>query len=225
MSALILMRHGQASFDASTYDALSEAGLEQARASGAWLSRRGLSLTAAWHGPKQRHADTARHMLAVPATAIRSVVTSGLDEFAEGEELLDAAATLFGRPMRGPEGPSRREQLRCYDAAIEAWSRGRLEIPGRPDIQAFRRGVRRWLGGVVGAPAGGEGQQVLAVTSAGVVAAVTCEVLRLPDEQWLALLRVIHNASITEIMFSKGRCGLRTFNSIGHLPPELLSSI
>ena len=29
MSALILMRHGQASFDASTYDALSEAGLEQ----------------------------------------------------------------------------------------------------------------------------------------------------------------------------------------------------
>ncbi len=225
MSTLILMRHGQASFGASTYDALSEAGLEQARASGAWLGRRGDALTSAWHGPKLRHADTAEHVLAVSATAVRSVMTPGLDEFAEGEELLDAAVTLFGRPMSGPEGPSRREQLRCYDAAIEAWSRGRLEIPGRASFHDFRLAVRQWLDGVVGAPGGVSGQHVLAVTSAGVVAAATCEALGLPDDRWLALLRVIHNASITELAFSKGRCGLRSFNSIGHLPPELLSAI
>jgi hypothetical protein len=63
------------------------------------------------------------------------------------------------------------------------------------------------------------------VTSAGVVGAAVCEVLELPDAQWCALVRVIRNASLTEVVFTKGRCGLRSFNGAGHLPGRLTSSI
>jgi hypothetical protein len=50
-------------------------------------------------------------------------------------------------------------------------------------------------------------------------------VLGLPDSQWHSLLRVIHNASITEVVFSRGRSGLQSFNGIGHLPAALISAM
>jgi len=225
MSTLVLMRHGQASFGEARYDALSETGRAQARSTGAWLGERGETLSAVWHGPRQRQVDTAALVIAEAGIAYRPQFTPGLEEFAEGEEVLAAAAELFGRPMTGPEAPPRAEQLRCYDAAYDAWSRGDLDIPGRVPFGEFRLGVRQWLHDVVAAPDAPSGQRILAVTSSGVVGAVVCEVLGLPDEQWCPLVRLIHNASLTEIVFSKGRTGLRAFNSTGHLPRELTSSI
>ena len=69
------------------------------------------------------------------------------------------------------------------------------------------------------------GQHTLAVTSAGVICALTCEVLGLDDTRWAELLRVLGNASVTEIVYSGGRCTLRSFNSTGHLPQGLGSGI
>jgi broad specificity phosphatase PhoE len=225
MSTLVLMRHGQASFGEARYDALSETGRAQARSTGAWLGARGEILSAVWHGPRRRQVDTAALVIAGAGITHRPQLAPGLEEFAEGEEVLAAAAELFGRPMTGPEAPPRAEQLRCYEAAYEAWSRGELDIPGRVPFGEFRLGVRQWLEEVVAVPGRPSGQRILVVTSSGVVAAAVCEVLGLPDEQWCPLVRLSQNASLTEIVFSRGRTGLRTFNSTGHLPRELTSSI
>lgn len=225
MSTLVLMRHGQASFGEARYDALSEVGTAQAQATGAWMRERGDTFGAVWCGPRQRHVDTATQVLAGARVASRPALATGLEEFAEGEEVLAAAALLFGRPMTGPAAPPRLEQLRCYEAAYEAWSRGELDIPGRDSFRAFRLTVRIWLCDVVAAPASASGQRILAVTSAGVIGAAVCEILGLPDAQWCALVRLIQNASLTEVVFSRGRCGLRSFNSAGHLPARLASSI
>lgn len=225
MSTLLLMRHGQAAFGETRYDVLSDVGVAQAQATGAWMRERGDAPTTVWHGPRQRHAETAAQVLAGAGTGFGSQLVHGLDEFAEGEEVLDAATVLFGRPMSGPEAPARREQLRCYEAAYEAWSRGELDIPGRASYGEFRLGVRQWLRDVVAVPGAPAGQQILAVTSGGVIAAAVCDVLGLPDAQWCALVRVINNASTTEIVFSQGRVGLRTFNSAAHLARELISPI
>lgn len=225
MSVLILMRHGQASFGEARYDELSALGRRQAQATGRWLRERGEAVTSVRHGPRIRQADTAGLVLAASGLDVSPEPAAGLDEFAEGEEVLAAAAVLFGRPMTGREAPPRTEQLRCYDAAYEAWSKGSLDIPGRAGFAEFRRGVAQWLRESVAAADAPGGQRILAVTSAGVIAGVVCEVLGLPDEHWCPFVRLIQNGSLTEIMFSRGRLGLRSFNSVGHLPPGFATSI
>ncbi len=225
MSSLILMRHGQASFGAERYDTLSGAGLQQADAVGRWLRERGQLLSDIWHGPRRRQADSACAVVRAMSTTVQPCLAESLDEFGEGEDVLAAAAILFGRPMSGPDAPTRVEQLRCYDQAMAAWSQGNLEIPGRADFRTFRRVVKAWLDQRVGDTAAPSGRCELAVTSAGVIAVALCEVFDLPDERWISLVRVIYNASLTDLVFSGGRCGLRSFNGIGHLPTELLSGI
>lgn len=225
MSLLVLMRHGQASFGADAYDSLSELGHAQAWAAGAWLRERGVRPTALVHGPRQRHADTMRGLLDGAELTVDVRMMSGLDEFGEGEEVLAAAAQLFGRPMSGSQAPSRREQLLCYDEAVAAWVAGTVALPGRQPFTSFRQQVRRWLDDLTRDAERVSGCQVLAVTSAGVVSAAVCEVLGLPDRQWHPLLRMIQNASFTEIVFSRGQFGLRSFNGVGHLPAALVSSI
>lgn len=222
MSSLLLMRHGQAAFGEARYDLLSAVGVAQAEATGAWMRGRGDAPMTVWHGPRQRQAETAARVLAEWGGGPEAVLVSGLDEFAEGEEVLDAACSLFGRPMSGAAAPERREQLRCYEAAYEAWSRAELEIPRRASYSHFRAGVREWLRDVTEGPSG---QRILAVTSGGVIAAAVCETLELPDVQWCALVRMINNASMTEIVYSRGRMALRTFNSVAHLPHRLTSPI
>lgn len=222
MSVLVLVRHGQASFGADNYDALSEVGHAQARAAGDWLRERGSQPSLVWRGPRHRHAQTALDLLDAAGWQVQTQVTSGLDEFGDGEEVLAAAERLFGRPMMGAEAPSRREQLKCYDRTIAEWAAGAIELPGRAPFTTFRAQVRDWLDEVT---AGEGGRHELAVTSAGVVSAAVCEVLRLPDSQWHPLLQVIQNVSFTEIVFSRERRNLRSFNALGHLPASLVSSI
>jgi broad specificity phosphatase PhoE len=224
MSLLILMRHGQALFGADNYDVLSDLGRKQASAAGAWLRQRDQGFFAVWHGPRRRHADIASEAMG-EAMATKSLMAPGLDEFGEREEVLAAEAALFGRTMSGPNAPSRREQLRCYDQAIAKSSQGAVELPGRPGFQSFRSAVRGWLHDRINDGESPTGRCELAVTSAGVISAAVCEALNLPDSQWHPLLRVIQNASISELSFSGGRCGLSSFNSTGHLPERLLSAI
>lgn len=225
MSTLILVRHGQASFAEMRYDALSEAGRAQARATGEWMRGREATMSRILCGPRQRHIDTAKLLLEGTGATAMAEVDEGLDEFAEGEDVLLAAAAMFGRPMMGPEAPPRSEALRAYDLACRAWAKGAVELPGRPRLGAFRRRVGNWLETLVGDADHAAGQRILAVTSAGVVGAVVCEVLGLPDERWHSLVTVIRNASRTELLFSPGRCSLSTFNCVAHLPDELISSI
>jgi len=225
MSSLTLVRHGQASFAVDRYDQLSQLGLEQARALGSWAGATATKWSAVRHGPRRRHADTAAEFVRCAGIAMAPQLDHGLDEFAEGEEILDAAAALFGRPMSGAEAPPRAEQLRCYQAAYQAWARGELEIAGRESYRAFRLRVRRWLDELMDAGGAAGGQRIVAVSSAGVICALVCEVLGLPDDRWTALIRVIQNASLTELLYSEGRCGLRSFNCTGHLPQGLGSAI
>ncbi|WP_418648971.1 histidine phosphatase family protein (plasmid) [Thauera butanivorans] len=225
MSTLILLRHGQAAFGADAYDQLSELGHAQALATGAWLGERAGPLAAVWHGPRRRHADTASGVLAGAGRAFDAVAVAGLDEFGEGEDVLRAAEALFGGPMLGDGAPPRDEQLRCYDRAIAAWAAGDADMPGRMPYTQFRAAVRTWLDALVGTPGRPGGRTELAVTSAGVVAAVVCDVLELPDPHWHRLLRMIGNCSVTEIAFSGSRRGLSSFNATGHLPARLATTI
>jgi len=126
--------------------------------------------------------------------------------------------------MRQVDGRSRLDVLRDYDVTCKAWSLGEIQIEGRSPINEFRGQVRQWFDNLIGEP-DLSGQQVVAVTSAGVISALICEVLDLPNSKWHSLLRVIGNASLTELLFSKGRYSLSSFNGLAHLSNDLNSSM
>ena len=224
MSTLILMRHGQASFGAARYDALSELGQAQARATGLWLRNQGLQPNVVLHGPRQRQAGTAALLLKESGFGIPSHQHTALDEFAEGEEIFSAAEQLLGRSMALDAGRSRLDVLHDYDATCCAWANGEVTIPDRLSLKDFRAQLSQWLSAHTHAQQA-SGQVELVVTSAGSIAALMCEVMGLPDSSWYSLLRVIRNASLTEVLYSKGKVSLLSFNGVSHLPPQLNTSM
>lgn len=224
MSRLILMRHGQASFGAEKYDALSETGQAQARATGDWFRSQPVLLTQVVHGPRRRQADTASLLVHASGTPLDLNLHAGLDEFAEGEEIFRTAESFLGRAMSAGPARSQREVLRDYDSTCQAWGAGQVMIAGRGCLTDFRTECRQWLHTCT-RDNYSSGRQVLAVTSAGVIAALVCEVMNLPDASWTGLLRVIRNASLTEILYTDQQLSLLSFNSISHLPPGLNTSM
>lgn len=226
MSALLLMRHGQAAFGAAVYDALSPIGRAQAETTGGWIAAH-RPTARIWSGPRQRHIETAAAVARASGLPAAAPGGAGLDEFAEGEEVLALGARLGDRlgeklGVATPPGPdAAQRRIRLYNQAIAAWAAGAASIGGRPSFSGFRANVRGWLDAAT-AP-GARGRTELVVTSAGVIAAVVCEVLDLPDARWLELLQSLANASLTEIAFSPGRRGLRSFNAHGHLPPAQIT--
>ena len=223
MSVLVLMRHGQAQFGGSHYDALSELGERQAVATGLHLAQTGSGFDEVQIGPKRRHAGTAAGALRELAGAPTPIVVPQLDEFAEADEILRAAAQLSGLSPERMLALARVEQLRHYDATIAAWMEARVRIDGRPPAEDFRSGVAAWLGELIARPV--RSRRLLVVTSAGVIAAVVAEVLGLPVAHMSQFTRVLRNASLSEIAFSAGRASLVSFNSVTHLPPALVSGI
>lgn len=223
MSVLLLLRHGQASFGAAHYDRLTELGERQAAATGAHFARAGALVDEVQVGPKRRHAATAEGVLAALPEAPRPVTMARLDEFAEATDILHAAEEVCGLTTAQMSALSRSEQLRHYDTTIAAWMQGRVRLAGRPTAAAFRGDVADWLRELVGRAA--RSQTVLAVTSAGVIAAAVAEVLEVPVDRMAMFTRVLRNASLTEIAFSSGRVSLMSFNGVAHLPPELGSNM
>lgn len=224
MSTLVLMRHGQASFGAARYDALSELGQAQARATGQWMRNQGMHPNVVLHGPRQRQADTAALLLKESGYPVFGKQHEALDEFAEGEEIFSAAEQLLGRSMALDEGRSRLDVLRDYDATCRAWANGDVRIPGRLSLGEFREQLRDWFSSHTQAQHAA-GQIEVVVTSAGSIAALVCEVMGLPDANWYSLLRVIRNASLTEVLYSKGKASLLSFNGVNHLPSHLNTSM
>lgn len=223
MSVLLLLRHGQARFGTAHYDVLTELGERQAIETGAYLARAGMRFDEVQTGPKRRHAATAAAVLSALRDPPAPITMPALDEFAEASEILEAAEQICGLPAAELSALPRVEQLRHYDATIAAWMEGRVHLPGRPAAASFRASIADWLRRVVARP--GRSQSILAVTSAGVIAAAVAEVLELPVERMAQLTRVLRNASLTEIAFSVHRMSLVSFNGVSHLPPGIATDI
>ncbi len=224
MSSLILLRHGQAAFGADHYDSISERGRQQALVAGRHFAGRGLRPTRVWLGPRQRHRVTAELALAPLGLTPPEATEAALDEFAEGQQILAAAETRQGVRLRGEGALSGAESARRYAAEIDAWAENRTVIDGVPPVARFRHGVAQWLRRATVEP--DSGQTVLAVTSGGVIAALLAIVLDLPDARLGPFMNAIHNGSVTELVFSRGRTpALVSFNGTGHLPGNLLTRI
>jgi len=224
MSELVLVRHGQASFGADSYDKLSELGVTQVQHLCQHWQSLGQQFDELYCGTLQRQQETAAELLpllADPQGQPRQLDT--LNEYS-GDPLMQ----IYLRKHAINEGfdpaitwPLREERLfqKVFEAATARWIDDALE----PDAQdhefeswsQFRQRVHQTIDDIMSRH--GSGSRVLISTSGGVIAMAMQRVLEIPDRHVISTNWMVHNSSVTRIKYGGGKLSLTQFNSLPHL--------
>ncbi|MBC3841006.1 histidine phosphatase family protein [Streptacidiphilus sp. 4-A2] len=207
MPLICLVRHGQASFGAEDYDALSDLGRTQAVAVGHELARRGLRDPQLVSGTLNRQCDTAQ-LLAAAAGFRRPVQQDA--RWNEYDHL-----ALLARYAPAPQGARPVQEL--LDRALLAWMAD-PDAAGEPAWAAFAEGGAAALAELSAAL--GRGRDAVVVTSGGVLAALCGTLLSLGPEAVVALNRVTVNASVTTLAVGGSGTSLLTFNEHAHFAAD-----
>ncbi len=218
MGRILLVRHGQASFDDDDYDRLSPLGREQSRRLGLWLARSGLRAGGTWAGDMLRHRQTAEACLGALEEAPPLRIDAGFNEYDFREVIrvahpgLADAAALKRHLAAGPD--ARRTFQALFSKALRRWADGGHDAEYTESWTAFRQ---RCLAALQRVAAAAGGREQLVFTSGGPVAAICQEALGLEAARALELSFAIVNASVTGVRARPGRVRLDHFNCYAHL--------
>ena len=223
MSELVFVRHGQASFGAASYDALSERGFEQVRELAKHWLETGESFQAIYSGTLQRQRETATELASVVKDQGAPQHMESLNEY-HGDPLIH----IYLRDHAEREGVAIPDALpikdnKIFQSVLEAasarWIRDELEPQscdkGFEYWGDFKRRVFRSVDQIMAANTGG--RKVLVSTSGGVIALALQRVLGFSDQQAIATNWMVHNSSVTRVRYGGGRVSLLQFNSLPHL--------
>jgi broad specificity phosphatase PhoE len=213
VATFVIVRHAQASFGSRNYDALSTLGVAQAETTGRYFASRGVAFDRMLVGPRVRHAETARRLVG-PRRDFTAV--DALDE-------CGAAHGLMRHVLEHREGAPMSAVVERYLQVLEAWGSGAHEVPGCETRVQFGQRIAGWFDQACADLR--QGERVLVVTSAGVIALLVSDLLQAPAAAWGQLIRTMRNASISELLVSGGRRSLASFNCSAHLEPALVSGI
>lgn len=224
MSELILVRHGQASFGAESYDKLSDKGVEQVKILSQHWQALGERFDHIYSGTLLRQRETAQELLPlVEGEPTASVQLTGFNEY-NGDPLIRAhlrdmreAGDLSG-PAQWPIQDERLFQ-RIFEKATARWIVDDLDP--RDDIADFERWsdfkarVYAALDEVMARH--GSGSRVIISTSGGVIAMALQRVLNFPDDQVIATNWMVRNSAVSRIIYGRGKLSLTQFNNLAHL--------
>ncbi|MPW21071.1 histidine phosphatase family protein [Paraburkholderia sp. CNPSo 3157] len=212
MAELYLVRHGQASLGADDYDRLSVTGEQQGIWLGEYFAQRDIAFDRVMSGTLRRHAQTVDAIWrGLGAPAVECEVHPGLDEYdfhalfrALGEQHTDLAR----RATR-----SSRDFFKALRQVLHLWAEGALDDCAPETWSAFQQRVADARAAIQH----GGGQRVLVISSGGVIAALTQQILHAPAETAIALNMQIRNSSVSHYFFNRETLQLSSFNGIGHL--------
>ena len=223
MSELVFVRHGQASFGAASYDALSERGFEQVRELAKHWLETGESFQAIYSGTLQRQRETATELASVVKDQVAPKRMESLNEY-HGDPLIH----IYLRDHAEREGvtlpdawPIKDNKIfqSVLEAASACWIRDELKPQdcdkGFEYWGDFKRRVFEAVEQIMAANTGG--RKVLVSTSGGVIATALQRVLGFSDQQAIATNWMVHNSSVTRVRYGGGRVSLLQFNSMPHL--------
>lgn len=221
MSVVLLVRHGQASFGADDYDALSEAGHEQARILGRDLARRGVTPTRVIRGGLRRHRETAEGILEGLGSAgvdIPVVVDAGWDEFDFDHVLRVHTPTTEPGSVMATVGDLPPEEQRAifqarFEEATARWTGGVADHEYAESFPAFTARVVAALERAAEATTGTD----LVVSSGGPIGLVTSHILAGDASLWAQLNRVAVNTAVTKVISGRSGLHLSAFNTHTHL--------
>jgi broad specificity phosphatase PhoE len=195
VGAILLVRHGQASFGGADYDVLSPAGERQARCLGAALATRGITPAA---------------LVGQAEWALEVSVDAAWDEF----ELSGLVP-----PTSAGQQPRDRE---AFQDALEAGMHRWAGTAGGPltgeSFAAFAARTESALRTTAARQP--RGATTLVVTSAGVIGWLAASLLGAGAEQWIRLNRVCVNTGVTTLIAGRRGISLVAFNDHSHLGPQ-----
>lgn len=212
MSRIFLVRHGQASWGAENYDALSELGHRQAAATGWWLGGQGIVPARLISGELVRQRDSLVAMVTGAGWVVSRDVDGAWDEY-------DHLAVLAALPADDPvyaasaTADERRAFDAVYAAALRRWVRGEGDYP--ETYAAFTARASGALESLAAALAPKE--DAVVVTSGGVISAIGAHLLDGGPQVWDRLQRTVVNASVTQVRVGARGIHLMSFNEASHL--------
>jgi broad specificity phosphatase PhoE len=217
MGQLLLVRHGQASWDGDDYDVLSERGHQQGALLGRALASRGIRPDVVVSGGMRRHRETVDNVLSGAGLGGVDVeVDAGWDEYDHVSMLAQVPTSFAG------EKPSPAEFQAWMEQATDRWIRGEHEDDYHEPFAAFTARVelalRRAFGGSQGT--------TLVVTSGGPISWVTAALLGGGATLWSRFNVVCVNTGVTKLVTGRRGVTLVSFNEHTHLEgadPELLT--
>jgi broad specificity phosphatase PhoE len=209
MPQILLVRHGQASWDGDEYDVLSPAGSAQSSLLGASLAA--LSPSTVVTGSMRRHRDTASIAVSTAGWSVVPTVDAGWDEF----DHLDVLGR-FPAPYDAKRTPARFQAW--FESAQRRWTDGAHDDEYAEPFGTFRArvedAVRRLADSVDGT--------AIVVTSGGPIAVVAATLLD-PDrvvDLFFRLNPVLTNVSVTKLVVGRRGVTLSTYNEHAFLPPD-----
>ena len=216
MPTVLLVRHAQASFGAEDYDVLSPKGHEQVATLVEDLERRGVSISHVVCGSLVRQKDTARAI--ARAHGLDMSVDERWNEY-EPDLILQAHSTSDVRLESASAGARAPQSSAAFqdelDVALRAWIDAGEDGGAPGSWSAFRSRVQAALDELRGTLVSGD--TAVVVTSGGPIAAAAADALGAPEALFIALNRVLVNASVTRLVSGGRGTTLISFNDYSHL--------
>jgi broad specificity phosphatase PhoE len=217
MGQLLLVRHGQASWDGDDYDVLSERGHRQGMLLGQALAARGIRPDLVLTGGMRRHRETVDNVVAGAGLDDVPVdLDTGWDEYDHVSMLAQVPASFAA------EKPTAAEFQAWMERATDRWVGGDNADDYHEPFAAF---TGRVDGALQRATAASSGSTVLVVTSGGPISWVATALLGGEPSLWSRLNVVCVNTGVTKVVSGRRGVTLVSFNEHTHLEgdPELLT--
>lgn len=212
MPHLYLVRHGQPDFTGD-YDSVTTLGASQARWLGAHFASRGLRFARVASGTLRRQVATCDLVTLQMIDAPDAVRDARFNEY-DHASLLSFFASDRMQELRSRG--DRAGYFRAIRNALQAWSRHEGALAGGETWADFGGRIRAGVGGLCDGL--GRDDNVLLVSSGGVIGRYTAEVLGAGAEAAIQLNLQTRNTGVTEVVLGpNGVARLVAFNAIPHL--------
>ncbi|MGQ0700427.1 MAG: histidine phosphatase family protein [Panacagrimonas sp.] len=214
MSAIYLIRHGQASFGAADYDQLSKLGHEQASVLGASLQARLPSVPRIVCGSMKRHRQTAEACLSAMNRPVEWTEDADCNEY-DHTEIVDR---FMDRQAWGAALNAAKDRGQAFEElfrqGMTRWQNGDHDAEYAQPWPAFRERCLRAVDKVAASLEPSE--TALVFTSGGVITAVAQSLLDFPLARFPAINWRIANCGITKLVRGSSGLFLSTLNDHAH---------
>ena len=203
MTTIYLVRHGQASFGAESYDKLSPNGEQQAIVLGHYFNDILKEAPLVIAGSMQRHQQTAHLCLDESFPESEIITDSAWNEF-NHQQVFSRYEPRFNEPHLLKADVVKHENPRAYlskifEGAIERWTGGEFHHEYDESWPDFKNRVETALANLCDQLATSKPRYAVVFTSGGVISVAVGKVLGLSPEKTFALNWAIANASMTTL--------------------------
>jgi len=203
MTTIYLVRHGQASFGAESYDKLSPNGEQQAIVLGHYFNDILKEAPLVVAGSMQRHQQTAHLCLDESFPESEIITDSAWNEF-NHQQVFSRYEPRFNEPHLLKADVVKHANPRAYlskifEGAIERWTGGDFHHDYDESWPDFKNRVETALANLCGQLAESKPRYAVVFTSGGVISVAVGKILGLSPEKTFALNWAIANASMTTL--------------------------